>query len=55
MREILEPVGKAKKGNWKENDKPDGTYLFVMEVGGVGWRAALASGTFTFMCKRCTK
>lgn len=37
----------AKEGTWEE-DKSDGTFLLVIEAGG----AALASGTFTFVCKK---
>lgn len=29
------PIGVAKEGTWEEEDKSDGTFLLVIEAGGV--------------------
>lgn len=44
----------AKEGTWEEEDKSDGTFLLVIEAGGVDQRAAWVLGTFTFVCKKMT-
>lgn len=44
----------AKEGTWEEEDKSDGTFLLVIEAGGVDQRAAWVLGTFTFVCKKKT-